>query len=73
MVYKTIYMPTLTYGFESWPMTSKHYSWIETMEMRHLRKVQGTTKRDRIRNQMIWMGLGMAPLANTIEIKQLQW
>ena len=66
-VYKTIYMPTLTYGCESWPMTSKHYSWIQTMEMRYLRKVQGKTKRDRIRNQTIRMGLGMAPLANTIE------
>ena len=54
-------------------MTSKRYSWIKTMEMKYLRNVQGKTKRDRIRNQMIRMGLGMAPLANTTETKQLQW
>ena len=31
------------------------------------------TKRDRNRNQTIRMGLGMAPLAYTIETKRLQW
>ena len=41
--------------------------------MIYLRKVQGKTKIDRIRNQTVRPGLGVAPLANTIETKQLQW
>jgi hypothetical protein len=60
-VYKTTYIPIITYGCESWPLSSKHNSQLQATEIRYLRKIEGKTKGDRIRNQTIRMGLGIIP------------
>jgi hypothetical protein len=41
--------------------------------MRYLRKSEGKTKRDTIRNQTLKMGLGIIPLKEMIELAQLRW
>ncbi|KAF6213851.1 hypothetical protein GE061_011575 [Apolygus lucorum] len=53
VVFKTIYTPTLTHSSESWALSSKHRSRLQAVEMRYLRRVEGKTRRDRVRNQTI--------------------
>jgi hypothetical protein len=52
-VYKSTYVPTLTYGCETWNMNQRQKSRIQSMEMRFLRKIEGKTLRDRVRNTTI--------------------
>jgi len=42
------------------------------MEMRYLRRIEGKTWRDKVRNQTIRLGLGAMPL-QSIEESQLRW
>ena len=72
-VYKSVYLPTLTYGGESWTMLDRHSSRITAAEMRFLRRSVGRTRRDRIRNESIREQLGVAELKTTLERRQLQW
>jgi hypothetical protein len=47
VMYKTVYFPTLTYGCESWALTTKLESRLQTNEMCYPRSVFGKTRRDR--------------------------
>jgi hypothetical protein len=67
VVYKTIYTPVLTYGCESWALTTKIESILQSKEMRHLRNVVGKTRRGKIRNRTIRMGLNTEPLVARIK------
>jgi hypothetical protein len=40
--------------------------------MRYVRKMEGKTKRDRIRDEIIRMGLGIIPLEEVIELTRLR-
>jgi hypothetical protein len=48
--YKTMTVPTLSYGSESWVIWKKDKDKIQAAEMRFLRRVKGCTRADRIRN-----------------------
>ena len=72
-IYKTIYLPTLMYGCETWPRTKKADSKITSIEMKYLRRVVNKTKRDRERNTKIRQDLNVKPLTEMIEEKQLKW
>lgn len=51
--YKVMAVPTLAYGSETWTLTKKQQSKIQTTEMKFLRNVKGCTKRDLITNENI--------------------
>ena len=72
-VYKSTFVPTLTYGCESWTLTEKSKSKLQAMEMRFLRKADNKTRRDRIRNTSIRKSLNVNPLLHTIQNQQLRW
>ena len=72
-VYNTVFIPTLTYGSESWVIDTKTESRITASEMRYLRKVKGVTKRERIRNKNIREELKVKPLNKYIETRALRW
>jgi hypothetical protein len=42
-------------------------------EMRFLRKMEGETNRNRIRNQAMKMGLGVIPIIEMTELVQFRW
>ena len=56
-IFKNTCVPVLTYGSETWALTEKHLNSLEAMEMRYLRKVEGKTSRDRVRNTTIRVSL----------------
>ena len=72
-VFKSVYIPILTYCHETWVMTERTRSRIQAAEMRFLRGVAGVTRLDRIRNTSIRDSLGVEPLLLQIERSQLRW
>ena len=49
-IYRSIYVPILTYGHELWDMTERTRSQIQAAEMSFLRRVAGRSLRDRVRS-----------------------
>jgi hypothetical protein len=72
-VFKSVYLPTLTYGHECWIMSEKVRSRLQAAEMRFLRRVAGFTRLDRVRNTIIRDTLSTEPLLLQIERSQLRW
>lgn len=72
-IYKTVFLPTLTFGSESWTLSNKLKSRIQSMEMKYLRKVLGVTRLDRLRNSVIREELQISPALETVERNQLRW
>jgi len=48
--FKSVFVPILTYGHESWAMAQRALSQVQTTEMEFLRKVYGVTLRDKVRS-----------------------
>ncbi|KAL0184943.1 hypothetical protein M9458_020639, partial [Cirrhinus mrigala] len=72
-IYRSIYVPTLTYGHELWVMTERIRSRIQAAEMSFLRRVAGRSLRDRVRSSVTREELGVDPLLLHIERGQLRW
>uniref|UniRef100_A0A8C9VV72 ribonuclease H n=1 Tax=Scleropages formosus TaxID=113540 RepID=A0A8C9VV72_SCLFO len=72
-IYRSIYVPTLTYGHERWIMTERMRSRIQGAEMSFLRRVPGRTLRDRVRSSVTREELGVEPLLLRIKRSQLRW
>lgn len=73
LVYKTILLPILTHGSETWILTETMKNKIQAVEMKYLRAVKGVTKLDRIRNQTIREELEVTSVLDIIKEKQLGW
>jgi hypothetical protein len=72
-IYKSVYIPSLTYGVESWPLTTKHESRIIATEMKLLRRIVGKTRRDKWRNNRIRETSDQEPFLNYIERRSIKW
>ena len=72
-VFKSIFIPILTYGHESWIMTERVRSQVQASEMRFLRRIQGVTMFDKVRSLEIRKSLQVEPLLLRIERSQLRW
>jgi hypothetical protein len=72
-IYRSIYVPTLTYGHEIWVMTERTRSRIQAAEMSFLRRVAGRTLRDRVRSSVTREELGVESLLLHVERSQLRW
>ena len=72
-VFKTVFVPILTYGHESWVMTERMRSQVEASEMRFLRRIEGVTLFNKVRSSEIRKSLNIEPLLLRIERSQLRW
>ena len=52
-VLNTMVVPMLLYGCETWTIQKRHVSRLQAVEMRYLRRVEGVTKLDKVRNENI--------------------
>ena len=71
-VFKSVFVPILMYGHESWVMTERALSQVVTAEMGFLRRVHGVTLRDKVRSCEIRKAFSVEPLLQ-IERSQLRW
>ncbi|CAM1326824.1 Uncharacterised protein r2_g3579 [Pycnogonum litorale] len=72
-VFKSVFVPILTYGHEPWVMTERTRSRIRAAEMAFLRRISGLTMLDRVRSSEIRETLRVEPLLLQIERSQLRW
>uniref|UniRef100_A0A8C6KHS8 Reverse transcriptase domain-containing protein n=1 Tax=Nothobranchius furzeri TaxID=105023 RepID=A0A8C6KHS8_NOTFU len=72
-IYRSIYVPTLTYGCELWVVNERMRLRIQATKMSFLQRVAGLSLRDRVRSSVIREGLGVDPLLLHIERSQLRW
>ncbi|TWW68384.1 hypothetical protein D4764_19G0001820 [Takifugu flavidus] len=72
-IYRSIFVPTLTYGHELWVMTERTRSWVQAAEMSFLRRVAGLSLRDRVRSSAIREELGVESLLLRVERSQMGW
>jgi len=52
-VFKTVFVPILTYGHESWIMTERIQSQVQASEMRFLGRIEGVTLFNKVRSSEI--------------------
>jgi len=60
-IYRSIYVPTLTYGHEPWVVTDRMRLQIQAAKVSFRRKVAGLSLRDRVRSSDIRRELGVEP------------
>ena len=72
-IFKTVFVPILTYGNESWVMTERVRSQVQASEMRFLRRIEGVTLFNKVFSSEIRKSLNIEPLLLRIERSQLRW
>ena len=63
----------MLYGAECWSTKRRHVQQLSIAEMRMLRWFCGHTKRERIRNEVIRVRVGVAPIEEKLTQHQLKW
>ena len=71
-VFKTVFVPILTYDHESWVMTERMRSQAQASEMRFLRRVEEVTLFNKVRSSEIQKSLDIEPILLRIERSQLR-
>ena len=73
VLYRSYYIPILTYASETWTMKKRDISRIQAGEMKFLRSRIGVTRRDRVRNEKVREMVKEEPLQGRIETSRLRW
>uniref|UniRef100_A0A1U7W568 Uncharacterized protein LOC104225110 n=1 Tax=Nicotiana sylvestris TaxID=4096 RepID=A0A1U7W568_NICSY len=72
-LYKVVVRPTMLYGAECWPVKKSHVQHMKVADMRMLRWMCGHTRLNRIRNEVIWDKVGVAPVETKMRGAKLRW
>ena len=72
-IFKTVFVPILTYGQELWLMTQRVRSQVQASEIRFLRTIEGVTLLNKVRSSEIRKSLNIEPLLFRIVRSQLRW
>ena len=70
-IFKTVFVPILTYGHESWILTERVRSQVQASEMSLLRKIEGVSLFNTVRSSGNRKSLNIEPLLLRIERSQL--
>ncbi|XP_076057800.1 uncharacterized protein LOC143035112 [Oratosquilla oratoria] len=69
----SIFIPTLTYQYQTWTLTKSLERKITTCEMRCLRRAVNKTRRDMIRNITTIEMVGTTPVLHYIQRQKIRW
>ena len=72
-VFNAMVVPRLVYGCETWTIQKRHVSRLQTAEMWFLRRVEGVTKLDKVRNEDIRQRLNQEAVVEVARKKQRAW
>ena len=66
-------IPTLLYACETWTLLERHKNKVQTFEMRCLRRVEGVTILDKVRNEDIRSRFGQLAVVSRVEKEKIEW
>ena len=72
-IFRSVYVPILTYGHECWIMNEKVRSRVQAAEMGFLRRISGLTLLDKVKSADIREFLNIEALLLRLERSQLRW
>ena len=61
-IFKTAFVPNLTYGHESWVITERVRSQVQAFEMNFLQRIEGVTLLNKVHSSEIQKSLDIEPL-----------
>ena len=64
---------TLLYGCETWTVQRRHVGKLQAFKMMCLRRVQGLTRIDRVRNEEVREALAQEAVIEIVKEKQRKW
>src|ERR1700755_3491542 len=73
VISQSVLTPMLLYGAETWSMTGREESRIQSAEMYVLRTIIGRTRRDRLRNERIREEVSVKAMLNKMDAARLRW
>ena len=69
-VFNAMVVRTLLYGRETWTILKRHESKLQAFDMMCLRRVEGVTRKDRVRNEEVKKTLGQEAVMDIVKEKQ---
>ena len=72
-VFRSVFVPVLTYGHECWVRTERVRSRVQAAKIGFLQKVRGLSLFDKVKSTDIRQSLNIEPLLLRIERSQLRW
>ena len=72
-IFKTVFVPILTYGHESLVLTERVRSQVQAFDMRFLQRIEGVTLFHKVRSSENRKPLKIEPLLLRIKRSQLRW
>ena len=72
-IFRSVYVPILTYGHECWIMNEKVRSRVQAAEMGFLRRISGLILLDKVKSADIRESLNIESLLLRLEKSQLRW
>ena len=72
-IFRSVYVPILTYGHECWILNEKVRSRVQAAEMGFLRRISGLTLLDKVKSADIREFLNIESLLLRLERSQLRW
>ena len=64
---------TLTYGCEIWTLQARHKGQIEAMQMRVIRRIEGVSRLDRVRNDYLRDRLKQERVLDAVKKQEQKW
>ena len=72
-VFNVMVVPTLLYGCETWTVQKRHESRLQACEMMCLQRIEGVSRRDRVRNVDIRESLGQVAMVDMMKERKMRW
>ena len=72
-MHKAIVRPAMLYGMETVPLNKSMVKKMDVAEMKMLRWEIGLTRREKIRNEVVWVKLGVREISEKVKESRLQW
>ena len=72
-VYKTVVLPAMMYGAETWAAKKAQEKKLDVVERRMLRWMSGVTKLDRIKNEIIRGTTKVGEISKIVQESRLKW
>ena len=66
-------LPTLVYGCEVWNLSKQQKSQVQATQMRVLRRIEGVSRVDSVRNKDIRLRLGQEGILDVVKRRQEKW